>query len=70
MSISRSIGTISMSVLGLVTLGLPATAQQTTKIDLSDETVGAEPKSFLGVVGVWRVEQEGAKKVLAVDGRQ
>jgi hypothetical protein len=47
-----------------------AVAQQTTKIDFSDETVGAEPKSFLSVVGVWRMETEANKKVLAVDGRQ
>ena len=32
--------------------------------------MGAEPKSFLSVVGVWRIEAEGNKKVLAVDGRQ
>jgi hypothetical protein len=70
MSIAEVIGTIGMSVLGLATLALPVAAQQTTKIDFSNETVGAEPKSFLSVVGVWRVEQEGAKKVLAVDGRQ
>ena len=48
----------------------PAFAQQQVKVDFSNETVGAEPKSFLSVVGIWRVEQEGAKKVLAVDGRQ
>jgi hypothetical protein len=47
----------------------PALAQP-VKIDLSGETAGAEPKAFLSVVGVWRVEQEGEKKVLAVDGRQ
>jgi hypothetical protein len=70
MSIGKIIGTIGMSVLGLATLTLPVAAQQTTKIDFSNETVGAEPKSFLSVVGVWRIEQEGAKKVLAVDGRQ
>src|SRR5438309_836815 len=29
-----------------------------------------EPKSFLSVVGVWRVEAEGNNKVIAVDGRQ
>jgi hypothetical protein len=40
------------------------------KIDFSDDTVGPKPKSFLSVVGVWRIEAEGNKKVLAVDGRQ
>ncbi len=70
MSIGKVIGTIGMSVVGLATLQSPAAAQQPAKIDFSNETVGAEPKSFLSVVGVWRIEQEGAKKVLAVDGRQ
>jgi len=59
---------LSMSVTFLA--AIPAAAQQSVKIDLSNETVGAEPKSFLAVVGIWRIEQEGAKKVLAVDGRQ
>src|SRR5262245_2702791 len=43
---------------------------QSLKVDFSDETVGAEPKSFVSVVGVWRIEAEGNNKVLAVDGRQ
>ncbi len=62
--------TLAAASLGLAVLLPPALAQQTTKVDFSDETVGADSKSFLSVVGVWRVEQEGAKKVLAVDGRQ
>jgi hypothetical protein len=49
---------------------LPASAQQVLKADLSTETVGAEPKSFLSVVGVWRIDREADKNVLAVDGRQ
>ncbi len=40
------------------------------KVDFANETVGAEPKSFVGIVGVWRIESEGGTKVLAVDGRQ
>lgn len=47
-----------------------AVAQQTIKVDFSDETAGAESKSFLSMVGVWRMETEAGKKVLAVDGRQ
>jgi hypothetical protein len=49
---------------------LPVGAQQQIKIDFTDETVGAEPKSLLPVVGVWRVENERGNNVLAVDGRQ
>ncbi len=45
-------------------------AQQPVKINFADETPGGEPKSFVSVVGVWRIEQDGTKKVLVVDGRQ
>src|SRR3954465_5030109 len=61
---------IALSVSAVFLAAMPAVAQQSLKIDFSNETVGAEPKSFLSVVGIWRMEQEGAKKVLAVDGRQ
>jgi hypothetical protein len=47
-----------------------AGAGQSLKADFSDDAVGGDPKSFLSVVGVWRVEAEGNNKVLAVDGRQ
>ena len=47
-----------------------AGAAQPLKVDFSDETVGAEPKSFVSVVGVWRIENDGNNKVLVVDGRQ
>ena len=45
-------------------------AQQNLKIDFADETVGAEPKVLVPVVGIWRIESDAGKKVLAVDGRQ
>src|SRR5205085_3723707 len=45
-------------------------AAQPLKIDFSSENVGAEPKSFLSVVGAWRIETDGGNKVLVVDGRQ
>src|SRR5215217_2357907 len=54
---------------GVALFLLPALAQVVTA-DFSSETVGAEPKSFLSVVGVWRMEKEGEKTVLSVDGRQ
>ena len=58
------------AAFGLAALGLSAAARQAVKIDFADETVGAEPKSFLSVVGVWRIENDGNNKVLVVDGRQ
>jgi len=56
--------------LGLTALLLRADAGQALKVDFSGDMVGAEPKSFLSVVGIWRIEAEGNKKVLAVDGSQ
>jgi Laminin G domain len=68
MNRTHAIATLFCAVLGLSSLA--AAAQQNVKADLSNETIGAEPKSFLSVVGVWRIEAENGKNVLAVDGRQ
>src|SRR5215217_5483835 len=57
-------------VTALAALALPGLAAQPTKIDFSEETVGADPKSLVPVVGVWRIENDAGIKVLAVDGRQ
>jgi hypothetical protein len=62
--------TVAIAGVGLAALLLSASAVQPLKIDFSDETIGAEPKSFLSVVGVWRIEADGNNKVLVVDGRQ
>ncbi len=70
MKITKHTLTIAVAGLGLAALLLSANAGPSLKIDFSDETAGAEPKSFLSVVGVWRIETEGNNKVLAVDGRQ
>lgn len=64
----QAIATLFCAVLGPAALA--AAAQQTVKADLSSETVGTEPKSFLSVVGIWRIEAENGRKVLTVDGRQ
>jgi len=39
------------------------------KVDLSKEQVGRPPKSFEPMVGTWIVAQDGADKVVMVDGR-
>src|SRR5438132_6382397 len=70
MTSQRMLLNIALCMSAFLFIASPAFAQQQVKVDFSNETVGAEPKSFLSVVGVWRIEQEGAKKVLAVDGRQ
>jgi hypothetical protein len=70
MTMKMRMATIAIASLGAAMLLSYAVAEQAVKIDFSDETVGAEPKSFLGVVGVWRIESDGSNKVLVVDGRQ
>src|SRR5437764_212447 len=39
------------------------------KVDLSKETVGKPPATFEPMVGTWIVAQDGADKVIMVDGR-
>jgi hypothetical protein len=45
-------------------------ASQPISIDLSGQTVSAEPTSLIPVVGIWRIENDAGRKVLTVDGRQ
>jgi ABC-type transport system involved in multi-copper enzyme maturation permease subunit len=59
-----------VATLGLTAMLLPAFAAPLFKPDFSGETAGAEPKSLVPVVGIWRMEADGGKTVLAVDGRQ
>jgi hypothetical protein len=70
MKISTCTIMTAVAGLGLAALLLRADAGQALKVDFSNDTVGAEPKAFLSVVGIWRIEAEDNKKVLAVDGRQ
>jgi hypothetical protein len=70
MRITQRAITVAIAGVGLTALLLTASAVQPLKIDFSDETIGAEPKSFVSVVGVWRIEADGNNKVLVVDGRQ
>jgi hypothetical protein len=70
MRLTKSAITMAAAGVGLAALLLSVRAVQPLKIDFSDETVGAEPKSFLSVVGIWRIEADGNNKVLVVDGRQ
>jgi len=70
MKTSKHTASIALASLCLAALLAYAHAGQSSKIDFSDETVGAEPKSFVSVVGVWRIENDGNNKVLVVDGQQ
>ena len=70
MNIVKNMSVVAVSAIVLTSLILPIAAEQPTKVDFSNETVGAEPKSLVAVVGIWRIESERGKNVLAVDGRQ
>jgi hypothetical protein len=70
MNVNKSIATIAIASIGIVGFWSHSIAEPAVMIDFSDESAGAEPKSFVNVVGVWRIEAEGNNKVLAVDGRQ
>src|SRR5262245_25662140 len=70
MNLTNHSMTLTIAGAGLAALLLSAQAVQPLKIDFTDETVGVEPKSFLSVVGIWRIEVDGNNKVLVVDGRQ
>jgi hypothetical protein len=68
MNIDKAIKTVSGAALAACLTCVAAA--EPLKLDFSNDTVGAEPASFISVVGVWRIEAEGSSKVLAVDGRQ
>ena len=70
MTVSKHVRAFTMAAASLLASLLLADAAQPLKIDLSSESIGAEPKSFLSVVGVWRIETDDGNKVLVVDGRQ
>src|SRR6478609_6664299 len=67
---SKKIRAYVVSAIGFAALAVPGLAAQPAPIDFSGETVGAEPKALVPVVGFWRIENDNGKKVLAVDGRQ
>ena len=58
-------GTVALAMSLVAAAVLSA---QTTKIDLSKETVGKTPVAFEPIVGTWTVAQDGADKVIKVDG--
>jgi hypothetical protein len=70
MTANKHVRTFTMAGAGLLASLLLVAAAQPVKIDFSNENVGAEPKSFLSVVGIWKIETDGGNKVLVVDGRQ
>src|ERR1700731_1825984 len=61
---------IAVLMAGLALPAFTLAAGQPVSVDLTGETVGAEPTSLIPVVGIWRIENDGGRKVLTVDGRQ
>ena len=55
---NRNIIACLVSATGLAALVLPGLAAQPTTIDFSGETVGAEPKALVPVVGIWRIDND------------
>jgi hypothetical protein len=71
MRIVKRIRGIGIAAFGCMLLVLPVVAaQQPLKIEFAHDTIGADSPAFVNVVGMWRIENEGGNKVLAVDGRQ
>jgi hypothetical protein len=66
---NSSTKTLLVMAVSVIAVFLPAFAAP-VKVDLTNETAGAEPKGLVPVVGVWRIENGDGKKLLAVDGRQ
>ena len=56
-------------VVAAVCLFIAPAAAADLKIDLSKEQVGKAPATFEPMVGTWIVAQDGADKVIMVDGR-
>jgi hypothetical protein len=70
MAMDRDRTCLAVALALCVALATFAAAAEPVKLDFAKDTVGAEPTSLVSVVGIWRIENEKGKPVLAVDGRQ
>ncbi len=61
---SRRVWTVGLAALAMA----PLVAAE-IKVDLKKEIVGKQPETFEPMVGTWVVAQDGADKVIMVDGR-
>jgi len=59
--------TLRMAIVMMVAIAALRAAD--IKVDLSKETVGRPPATFEPMVGTWLVAQDGADKVIMIDGR-
>jgi hypothetical protein len=56
-------------LLSIIVLAAAAIAVADLKVDLDKEHIGKPPATFEPMVGTWLVAQDGADKVIMVDGR-
>ena len=60
---------VKLLIPAIVVIAVVATvAAQQTRVDLSKETVGKTPATFEPMMGSWIISQDGADKVVKVDG--
>jgi hypothetical protein len=67
---THSLLSCAAALAAVIRLAAPPAAADPLKLDFAKDTVGAEPTALVGVVGIWRIESEKGRNVLAVDGRQ
>jgi hypothetical protein len=67
---NRVVSCAAAAIVAAIGLAAVVAAADTLKLDFAKDTVGAAPTALVGVVGIWRIENEKGRNVLAVDGRQ
>lgn len=67
---NRVVSCTAAAIVAAIGLAAVVAAADTLKLDFAKDTVGAEPTALVSVVGIWRIENEKGRNVLAVDGRQ
>jgi hypothetical protein len=67
---NRVVSCAAAAIVAAVGLAAVVAAADTLKLDFAKDTVGAESTALVSVVGIWRIENEKGRNVLAVDGRQ
>ena len=63
------IGDLGLRTVVVTLLAVATLRAADIKVDLSKETVGRPPATFEPMVGTWLVAQDGADKVIMIDGR-
>src|SRR5215467_745209 len=67
---SRYLSGATAAIIAALGCAAVVAAADTSKLDFTKDTAGAEPTALISVVGIWRIESENGRNVLAVDGRQ